>query len=83
MFRRGVPLGCMASGGGDLSSFVALGAFDFADENVEQVWCLQLTAETGLMLRWGEDGGFRRAGLFQLYQMDWFDEVEDTEVILV
>ncbi|KAM0432231.1 hypothetical protein ACHAPT_004769 [Fusarium lateritium] len=89
MFRRGVVLGRKEPKGGDggigsdVSPFVALGAFDLADESVEQVWCLQLTAEDGLMFHRGENGDFRRAGLFRLYQMDWFDHVAEMEVRLV
>ncbi|KAF5012271.1 hypothetical protein FDECE_1652 [Fusarium decemcellulare] len=61
----------------------ALGAFDFAEEGVEEVRCLQVTAEDGMLLHVGADGKFRRAGLFQLYKMGWFDDVEENEVRLV
>ncbi|UPK99730.1 hypothetical protein LCI18_010665 [Fusarium solani-melongenae] len=67
----------------DLALFVALGAFDLAEESVQEVWCLYLTVEEGLMLRKGDDGRFRRLGLFQLYKMDWFDNVGDSEVRLL
>ncbi|KAI8711862.1 HET domain-containing protein [Fusarium sp. LHS14.1] len=67
----------------DMALFVALGAFDLAEESVQEVWCLQLTVEEGLILRKGDDGRFQRLGLFQLYKMDWFDNVGDSEVMLV
>lgn len=67
----------------DMAFFVALGAFDLAEESVQELWCLQLTVEEGLMLRKGDDGRFKRLGLFQLYKMDWFDNVGDSEIILV
>ncbi|EEU41672.1 uncharacterized protein NECHADRAFT_97740 [Fusarium vanettenii 77-13-4] len=67
----------------DLALFVALGAFDLAEESVQEVWCLQLTAEEGLMLRKGDNGRFQRLGLFQLYKMDWFGNLGDSEVVLV
>ncbi|KAL6923019.1 hypothetical protein FSST1_000293 [Fusarium sambucinum] len=67
----------------DMSRFVALGMFDFDNESTEKVWCLQLTLEEGLILCRRDYGTFQRLGLFQLYQMDWFDNVEETEVKLV
>ncbi|KAG5797013.1 hypothetical protein H9Q69_003976 [Fusarium xylarioides] len=49
----------------DMSGFVALGIFDFDEESIEEVWCLQLIHEEGLMLCQKEDGTFQRIGVFQ------------------
>ncbi|RTE76033.1 hypothetical protein BHE90_009519 [Fusarium euwallaceae] len=67
----------------DLSLFVALGAFDFAAEKVQEMWCLQLTAEEGLMLRQTQDGKFARLGWFVLDNKAWFDKIKEAEVSLV
>ncbi|KAF9775389.1 hypothetical protein IL306_006506 [Fusarium sp. DS 682] len=87
IMRRPVLLGRKELNEGSLSKdlelFVALGIFDFDDESIEEVSCLQLTLEEGLMLCKKDDGTFQRVGLFQLYKVDWFDSVEETEVRLV
>ncbi|KAJ4174180.1 hypothetical protein NW754_004595 [Fusarium falciforme] len=67
----------------DLSLFVALGAFDFAAEKVQEIWCLQLTAEEGLMLRETQDGKFARLGWFILDNKAWLDNIREVEVSLV
>ncbi|ENH68172.1 hypothetical protein FOC1_g10003803 [Fusarium oxysporum f. sp. cubense race 1] len=67
----------------DMSVFVALGIFDFDEESIEEVWCLQLTLEEGLMLCKKDDGTFQRIGVFQVCKMDWFDSVVESEVRLV
>lgn len=67
----------------DLSLFVALGAFDFAAEKVQEMWCLQLTAEEGLMLRETQEGKFVRLGWFVLDNKAWFDNLKEVEVTLV
>jgi hypothetical protein len=69
--------------GKDLQLFVALGIFDIDDEGTENVWCLQLTLEEGLMLQKKDDVTFQRVGLFQLYKEDWFVDIEESEVRLV
>ncbi|KAF5642991.1 hypothetical protein F25303_6363 [Fusarium sp. NRRL 25303] len=50
----------------DMSVFVALGIFDFDEEGIEEVWCLQLTLEEGLMLCRKDDETFQRIGVFQI-----------------
>lgn len=67
----------------DMSVFVALGIFDFDEESIEEVWCLQLTLEEGLMLCKKDDGTFQRIGVFQVCKMDWYDSVAESEVRLV
>lgn len=67
----------------DLGLFVALAVFDLAEESIPEVWCLHLTVDEGLMLRKGDDGRFLRLGVFELYNMDWFDGVRESEVRLV
>lgn len=87
LFRRPVSLGNKelneGSIGRDPEPFVALGIFDIHDEATQNLWCLQLTLEEGLMLRKKDDGTFQRMGLFQLYKEDWFNGVEEAEVRLV
>ncbi|KAF5547940.1 hypothetical protein FPHYL_10065, partial [Fusarium phyllophilum] len=67
--RRPVVLGRKEMKGGslnkDMSMFVALGIFDFDEESIEEVWCLQLTLEEGLMVCKKDDGTFQRIGVFQ------------------
>ncbi|KAF5968999.1 hypothetical protein FBULB1_10463 [Fusarium bulbicola] len=53
----------------DMSAFVALGIFDFDEESVEEVWCLQFTLEEGLMLCKKDDATFQRIGVFQLFHL--------------
>ncbi|KAG7413815.1 hypothetical protein Forpe1208_v008231 [Fusarium oxysporum f. sp. rapae] len=67
----------------DMSVFVALGIFDFDEESIEEVWCLQLTFEEGLMLCKKDNGTFQRIGVFQVCKMDWFDSAVELEVRLV
>ncbi|KAF5532879.1 hypothetical protein FNAPI_12835 [Fusarium napiforme] len=67
----------------DMSAFVALGIFDFDEESIEEVCCLQLTLEEGLLLCKKDDGTFQRIGVFQVCKMDWFDSVGESEVRLV
>ncbi|RGP78904.1 hypothetical protein FLONG3_2809 [Fusarium longipes] len=67
----------------DMSVFVALGIFDFDEESIDDVWCLQLTLEEGLMLSKKDDETFQRVGIFQACKLDWFDTVVESEVRLV
>ncbi|KAF5541985.1 hypothetical protein FMEXI_7684 [Fusarium mexicanum] len=53
----------------DMSVFQALGIFDFDEESIEEVWCLQLTLEEGLMLCKKDDVTFQRIGVFQLFHL--------------
>ncbi|KAF4980558.1 hypothetical protein FZEAL_3453 [Fusarium zealandicum] len=61
----------------------AVGLFDLPDEGSNQIWCLQVVSNQGLMLRQSEDGKFQRAGWFALLEDDWFDNVEEVELSLV
>ena len=68
---------------GPVDSMVALGVFDFASERVEEMWCLQLTAEEGLMLHQAEDGRFSRLGWLYFPDEHWSDDVEELVLSLV
>ncbi|EWG41181.1 hypothetical protein FVEG_03337 [Fusarium verticillioides 7600] len=85
--RRPVVLGSKEMKEGmlnkDMSMFVALGIFDFDEEGIEDLWCLQLTLEEGLMLCKNDDGVFQRIGVFQVCKMEWFESVGESEVRLV
>ncbi|KLO95494.1 tol protein [Fusarium fujikuroi] len=85
--RRPVVLGRKELKGGslnkDMTTFVALGIFDFDEEGIDEVWCLQLTLEEGLMLCKKGDKTFQRTGVFQVCKLDWFDSVAESEVRLV
>ncbi|KAH8885094.1 HET-domain-containing protein [Thozetella sp. PMI_491] len=66
-----------------LEHVVAVGVFDIQEEANEQVWCLPLIAEEGLMLWKDADGHFHRRGWFKMANTAWFDGFSEQNIILV
>jgi hypothetical protein len=63
---------------------VAVGFFDVEDErnDVEDVWCLPVVRDMGLMLSKQPDGRFCRLGWFLLEREDWFSGQEEGDICL-
>jgi len=66
----------------DLDRAVAIGLFDIADERCDDIWCLLLIPDEGLLLRKRQDGCFHRMGWFLLMETGWFEGREEVEVTL-
>jgi len=62
-----------------------IGRFDLEEEACDEVWCLQLTYDDGLMLVRDDGSGFRRRGRFQLLteHRGWFERQDEMETCLV
>lgn len=66
----------------DLEKVVAIGLFDFVDNDCDDIWCLLLVPNEGLLLSKGQNGGFRRKGWFILEEPEWFEGREEVEIHL-
>lgn len=61
---------------------VAIGLFDIADERCDDIWCLLLISNEGLLLRKGQTEDFHRMGWFILEEPWWFEGREEIEISL-
>lgn len=62
---------------------VAIGLFDIADERCDDIWCLLLIPNEGLLLRKGQNEDFHRMGWFILEEPRWFEGREEIEISLI
>lgn len=84
--NHGYPLGRKRKGQDSYDPndpMVALGVFDFESEREDEVWCLQLTMDEGLILHRREDGKFYRLGWLYFPNEHWSDGFEEEQLILV
>jgi hypothetical protein len=66
-----------------LEHVVAIGVFDIEEEACEQVWCLPLIADEGLMLLKDADGHFYRRGWFVIVNTAWFNGLGEQHIVLI
>lgn len=69
----------------DQGRVIGLGYFDFVDDahSHDELWCMQLIREEGLLLQHCGDGTYRRLGLLVVVDDDWFGVEHGREITLV
>ncbi|KAH9993139.1 heterokaryon incompatibility protein-domain-containing protein [Xylariaceae sp. FL0662B] len=73
----------MAAGVAAQDHIVAMGLFDLAEDNPQTLWVMCVLSDEGLMLQRNPDQSFSRLGVFVVANEAWFEQGENSHVVLI